>query len=140
MVSDQRLQKFVEANCDFITFQKPSYDCKHVYYTTAMFFDEKKAGVSRDSFCKALTAEGVPIFQGYVKPLYHQSIYQNRNHYVLKQRTDIDYTPGLCPAAEELHYNRLFFTMVLRPMMSDELFEQVKNAFKKVIDHRSELK
>ena len=99
-----------------------------------MMFDAEKAGISRDWFVDAVVAEGVPIYKGYTKPLYFQTLYQERNHGVLKTRIDIDYGPGLCPNAEHLHFNRLFFMMVLRPMMDEELFQQIKNAFGKVIN------
>ena len=101
---------------------------------TAMMFDAAKAGVSRDWFVDAVMAEGIPVYKGYVKPLYHQTLYQKRNHHVLKMRSDIDYSIGLCPNAEDLHFSRLFSMMILRPKMSEELFSQIKEAFGKVID------
>lgn len=135
-------KQFIRDNCDFIDFQEADYDCKHVYYTTAMLFDSAKAGVTRDAFADAVIAEGVPLFKGYAKPLYMQDLYQNRNHFVLRQRTDIDYSPGICPNAEKLHFEKLFFTMHLRAPMqtSDEIFIQIKQAFKKVFDNLDQLK
>jgi len=137
---NQRFQTAIREMCDFIEFQLPNYDAKHVYYTTAMLFDKERAGVDRDQFCDAVIAEGVPLFKGYVKPLYLQTLYQQRQHLALLERTDISYDKGLCPVAEELHEKRLFFTMVLRPPMGDELLEQVINAFKKVVDNLDALK
>jgi perosamine synthetase len=132
-------QECIKAKCDFITFPTPSYDCKNVYYVAPMFFDAEKAGVSRDQFADAVTAEGVPLFKGYVKPLYLQSLYQNRSHHVLRQRFDVNYQKGICPNAEKLHEKRLFFTMILRPTMIPALFNQVLTAFDKVIDNLKEI-
>ena len=66
-----RFQQFIKDKCDFISFQEADYDCEHVYYMTAMMFDKERAGVSRDWFVDAIMAEGVPVYKGYVKPLYH---------------------------------------------------------------------
>lgn len=141
---NEDFKAFIRESCDFIDFQEADYDCKHVYYTTAMLFDSEKAGVDRNTFADAVTAEGVPLFKGYVKPLYLQDLYQNRNHIVLRQRTDINYSKGICPNAEKLHEEKLFFTMHLRPPMPwgehQILFDQIKQSFKKVIDNLGQLR
>ena len=51
--------------------------CKHVYYVMPMI-NEKLLGVNRDSFAKALASEGLPINQGYVKPLYELPIFKKK--------------------------------------------------------------
>lgn len=137
---NEEFKEFIRSKCDFIDFQEADYDCKHVYYVTAMLFDAEKAGVSRDVFAGAVAAEGIHLFKGYVKPLYLQDLYQNRNHFVLRvARKDVDYSPGLCPNAEKLYKEKLFFTMALRPHLSPELFDQIKTAFGKVIDNIDQL-
>src|SRR5690606_4893888 len=40
--------------------------CRHVYYVWTAKYDERKTGVSRDAYAKALEAEGVPVSVGYV--------------------------------------------------------------------------
>lgn len=131
---NERFKTRIGDMCDFISFQKVGKDMRHVYYTTTMFFDSKRAGVHRDVFCDALIAEGVPIFKGYVKPLYLQTLYQSRQHTALSFAKP-KYEKGSCPTAEKLWKDDLFFMMCLRPPMGDDLFEQIISAYKKVIDN-----
>lgn len=138
---NEAFKSFIRSKCDFIDFQEADYPCQHVYYVTPMLFDANKAGISRDVFVDAVAAEGVHLFKGYVKPLYMQDLYQNRNHYVLKHfRKDVDYSPGLCPSAEDLYQNKLFFMMALRPHVGPELLQQIQMAFGKVIDNVDQLR
>lgn len=137
---NETFKSFIRSKCDFIDFQEASYDCQHVYYVTPMLFNADKAGVSRDTFVKAVAAEGVPLFQGYVKPLYLQDLYQDRNHYVLQIRSDIDYSKGICPNAEMLHYEKVFFMMSLRPWLNQSLIDQIFEAFDKVISNIDQLR
>lgn len=131
---NKNFKEFILNSCDFIKFQDAPYDHKHVYYVTPMLFDNQKAGVSRAKFAAALKAEGVNIMEGYIKPLYKQSLYQNRAHLAL-QNINIDYSDGICPNAEDLHYNKFMMMMDLRPPMGDDLLGQIKEAFSKVIDN-----
>ena len=82
--------------------------CSYSFY---MFrIDEKIVGVSRDDFCKALTAEGIPNEKGvfpacvYESELFlKKSIYPNCSCPFDCQyyENTINYTKGLCPVAEE---------------------------------------
>jgi len=54
---------------------------KHVYYVFGFSFDESQIGISRDLFCKALNAEGIPCGAGYVKPLYLNPLYIEKRAY-----------------------------------------------------------
>lgn len=128
----------------------------HAYYTHPLFFDEKIAGVSRNTFIQAVKAElaptigredeGVMIGCGYVKPLYLLPTFQKKISfgsqgfpwsYTKKKYT---YKKGLCPVAEEMHYNKLFTHELMRPPMTKKDLDDVYRAFKKVWDHRNELR
>lgn len=138
---NEEFKDFIRSKCDFIDFQEAPYNCQHVYYVTPMLFNADKAGIPRDTFADAVTAEGLNVFKGYVKPLYMQDLYQNRNHHALRElRPDVSYSPGICPNAEKLYKDKLFFIMSLRPIMNDDLFGQIKGAFSKVIDNIDQLR
>ena len=108
----------------------------HVYYVHALSYNEQATGVSRDLFVKAIKAElspttlreqeGVLMGQGYVKPLYLQDLYQNMIGYGTVQCPfkcphyggTADYRPGICPAAEDAHFNRVITHELFRPPMT----------------------
>ncbi|HPT42114.1 MAG TPA: DegT/DnrJ/EryC1/StrS family aminotransferase, partial [Candidatus Gastranaerophilaceae bacterium] len=95
----------------------------NVYYQHGILFDEKIAGVHRDKFTEALKAElmpitlreteGIKVGCGYVKPLYLQPIFQKKIAYGSKgfpwnmAGREYDYSKGICPVVEDLHFNRL---------------------------------
>ncbi len=84
---------------------------RHVYYVWTPKIDPAVLGVSREVMVKALAAEGVPIYQGYVRPLYLLPAFQKRmaigrDHFPFTL-TNRSYGKGLCPVAEEMHFTRL---------------------------------
>jgi len=85
--------------------------CRHVFYVWAARYHGEAAGVSRRTFARALQAEGVPVFEGYVRPLYMLPVFQRRMAMGREgfpfSLTDRTYPEGLCPVAEDLHQNRL---------------------------------
>jgi len=125
----------------------------HSYYIQAFKFDEKKAGISRDTFINAVKAElmpvekreneGVPIYVGYVRPLYLLPMFQekiayNKKGFAFKEK--INYHKGLCPNVEDLHYKELFSHDFTRSPLSLEDINDVINAYTKVADNIQELK
>jgi perosamine synthetase len=109
-------------------------DCRHVFIVWAARFDPDVIGVSRDVFCRALAAEGVPISQGYVKPLYHLPIFQ-------QQRNDRpSYPKGLCPVCEDMHFRTELAFGICSYQLSDEVVDKVVEGFRKVYDNRHELR
>ena len=111
--------------------------CRHVYYVYGMKFDEKIVGVSRDVFCKALFAEGIPVFQGYVRPLYLQQLYQQRVGYGEKgcpfkcqhYKGRVSYDKGLCPTAENMYEKKYFGFEYMKPPNTIGDMEDVVKAF-----------
>jgi perosamine synthetase len=100
--------------------------CAHVFYMHAMKFIEAQAGFSRTAFTRALGAEGIPIRGGYVRPLYLEPLFQKRiaiggkgfpfvgPHYSGK----VDYSPGLCPVAEDLYENKTLINAFVYPPLT----------------------
>jgi len=112
---------------------------RHVYYVLPFQYDEKLAGVPRESFVKAVAAEGVPFAQGYVEPLYMQPIYQKRasicSYSCPKYKGKVSYAKGICPVTEEMHYKKLVFTTLVHHSLSRKDVEDVAIAVVKVADN-----
>lgn len=131
--------------------------CENAFYVHAVQFDSCIAGVSRDSFINAVKAElvpielregeGVKIGCGYVKPIYLQPMYQKLVGYGDKgcpfacphYEGKLNYSKGLCPVCEDMHFNRLFTHELMRPPMTKADMDDVAEAFEKVWENRSEL-
>jgi perosamine synthetase len=156
LLTEQRFQNvnyLINAlkNLEYLDFCH--YDIKqgeHAYYAQPIKYNsEKNNGLHRNKYLKALSAE-IPsshlrdgegdglIGGGYVKPIYLQSIYQKIAFNVFG-RTDLAYPKGLCPATEEMHFNQLITTELMRPSMTKSDLDQVIEAFNKVDEHMSEI-
>lgn len=127
----------------------------HVYYQHPFLFDEKIAGVARNKFAEAVKAElmpielreteGIKISCGYVKPLYLQPLFQKKIAYGSKgfpwsmSGRQYDYSLGICPVAEDLHFNRLIIHEYMRPGMTTKDLDDVIEAFCKVWENCREI-
>ncbi|MBI4324217.1 MAG: DegT/DnrJ/EryC1/StrS family aminotransferase, partial [Chloroflexi bacterium] len=118
--------------------------CRHVYYVFAAQFDEKKSGVSRERFLEAVRAEGVPFSAGYVEPLYLQPIYRARAMHCgpncPSYAGTVSYGKGLCPTAELMHYQRLFYTIHIHAGITRPDIEDVALAVEKVAENMATLR
>ena len=121
----------------------------HVYYIYAFLLDPVVAGITRDQFIGALTAEGVPALAGgYVRPLYLLPMYQQRIAFgskgwpftALQGAAAPDYSRGACPVCEDLHFNRLIGFEVSLHTFTAEQIKGIGAAFRKVWSRRHELK
>jgi dTDP-4-amino-4,6-dideoxygalactose transaminase len=132
--------------------------CTHAYYVQPFTFDADQAEVSRDAFVAAVAAElpvsrlrenqGTLIFGGYVKPLYLQPMYQQRMAYGSRgcpfsapwYDGEVSYEPGICPVAEHMHSEALFYHEMMHPGMTRSDLDDVVRAFVKVWEQRAELR
>jgi dTDP-4-amino-4,6-dideoxygalactose transaminase len=113
---------------------------KHVYYVYAMKYDAKRLGLPRETFVKALVAEGIPFGAGYVRPLYLSSIYHENRPFAYQHYTgNARYDKGLCPVTERLHERDLVLTGITRPPATREDMEDVVAAIHKVLENRGRL-
>ena len=119
-------------------------NCRHVYYVWAAKINEDLVDISRSLIAKALRAEGVPVDEGYVKPLYllptfiqKKAIGKNGWPFNL---TSIDYKKGLCPVAEKLNEKSLLELCICSYKLDDFELNRVIDAFKKVFDNLSSLR
>lgn len=121
---------------------------KHVYFVYPVKFKEKEVGIKRDTFIKAITAEGIPFAGGYVKPLYLAPLYRKELCYGKKgcpikcplYKGKVSYKKGICPVTEKMHYKELILTALCRYPLKRSDIEDIVRAFKKVFDNIDELK
>ena len=118
--------------------------CRHVYYVWVARYDAAMAGVSRQLFAKALRAEGVPIDEGYVKPLYRLPAFQRRvalgNKGFPFDLTDRHYPENLCPVCERMHFHEELGFGICSFELSDRLIDKIARAFHKVFARRDDLR
>ena len=117
--------------------------CSHAYYVWSARYDAKTVGVSRDTFSKALDAEGFPHFTGYVRPLYRLPLFQRRIGFGRSgfpfTLTNRRYEGDLCPVAERLYSSELLCFETCMYDLTDVEIEQFVSAVRKVHAGRAEL-
>jgi len=112
---------------------------KHVYYMFAFSYDEKTVGISRDLFCQALRAEGIPCSAGYVKPLYLNPLYLEKRAFAFKNyKGKTKYEKGICPVAESLHEKKLVAFEICRPPATIDDMNDIIFAIQKIIENKLE--
>lgn len=124
----------------------------HTYYVYPIKFNSELAGVHRNTFVAALSAEvpsailretGPLVGGGYVRPLYLQPIYQQKAAWAFhaaQYKSEQQYAKGLCPVTEKMHYDTLITHEFMRPGMTTSDMDDVITAIAKVFDNISELK
>jgi perosamine synthetase len=117
--------------------------CTHVYYMYASLFRPEATNITRATFIEAIRAEGIPIWGGYLRPLYLEPIFQRKiaigdqgfpfvgPHY----DGAVDYGAGLCPIAEDLYANRTIINPYLYPPLTLDDMKDVGDAFDKVTEY-----
>ena len=130
-------------NIDFIKPLSSRSECLSTYYIFPILYFDKIAGVTRDEFVRAMNAEGALFYQGYVKPLYLQPLYQNKilykHGYPFKAPVNDDtyqnYSKGLCINCEKLHFSEIIINEHIRPPNNerdiDDLIEIINKVAKK---------
>jgi len=130
---------------------------KHTYYVQPFRFDADVVGVDRNAFVKAMKAELPPfelqvdegplVYAGYVRPLYLLPMFQKkiafgRSHYPFISpyyKGSVDYSKGICPVAERMHFSELFSHEYMRPPATKDDLNDFIDAFEKVYQNRHEL-
>jgi len=113
---------------------------KNVYFMLPFKYDEKKVGIPRDLFVKALNLEGIPFGAGYVKPLYLSPIFHENKHFIIKQfGKDVSYDKGICPVVERLHEKEIILTLMCRPPAKFKDMDDIVGAMNKIIKNKGEL-
>lgn len=146
-VYDEALSKY-----EFIKINKIE-DRTISYYIQVFEFLPEIAGISRETFLEAVRAElqvvkgreneGVPIYEGYVKPLYLIPMFQKKIAYTKKGygfKDSVEYKKGTCPTVEKLQEERLWNHDFTRSALNEDDINDVLNAYIKVCDNIDELK
>ena len=138
----QKLKKIKE-------FDLPSIkkDCTHVYFVYPIRYDERKTGIPRKLFVRAMDAEGVPLGAGYVRPIYWERMYRERRIYErssfpfdLQSGKNLDnYKRGSCPTTEHFHEKGLLTTNLCRYPLSETDMQDIATAVKKVLGQKDAL-
>ena len=123
---------------------------RHVYYLYPVRVDRERLGLSRAQLVAALTAEGMPVAEGYVRPIYLYPMYDSR---VAAQKSGLGagiwhpasdsparYKSGLCPVTEKMHFEEIFTTNICRADLTEEDARDFLRALEKAIEHRGELR
>ena len=121
---------------------------RHVYFSYPLKFKKDKIGISRETFIKAIQAEGVSFGAGYVRPIYMEPMYQKRTAYGAKgcpfkcpfYKGKVFYKKGLCPIAEKMHYKELISTGLFRYPLKKKDIKDIFLTFKKIFDNIEDLK
>lgn len=154
----RRLESFVEKrrkNAEYLTRRireipglEPPYvasGARHVYWAYGALVVPEKLGASRDSFARALLAEGVKA-EGYCPiPVHLQEVVRDKVGYgktsfpfdnPLYGRV-VSYHPGLCPRAEQLSQRDLLLPVY--QTLTDRDLDDVTAALEKVARNATSL-
>ena len=119
--------------------------CTHSFYVFPIRI-APESQVSRRALVRAMAAEGIPLSEGYVRPLYLQPLYQQRiglgRGFPWRGgpwRGEVSYERGICPVAERLHDEQLILADVVRQPLTSADIDDVAEAFEKVLSQRDAL-
>ncbi len=113
---------------------------KSVYYIFPIKYLQKEINISRQEFINLIKAEGILFYEGYVKPLYLQSVYQKKSlfkfGYPFSAKENIDsnqnYNKGICPTAERLHFHETLVSEHIRLPHRKKDIDDIINAIQKI--------
>ncbi|CUH94425.1 hypothetical protein P22_0491 [Propionispora sp. 2/2-37] len=119
----------------------------HSYYVYPIQFDQTVWEISRATFASAMKAEGFPLGEGYVKPLYLLKMYQHKKVYnhtqypfsFISDPVQI-YQKGICPVVEELYGEKLLTADICRVPYTAKDIDDFLTVIEKVWHERKELK
>jgi len=120
---------------------------RHGYYLYVLRYNAAQTGIPRNRFVAALNAEGIPMVEGYVEPIYLEPVYQKRIAFgndgfpftYPGYKGKVSYDLGICPVTERMHYEEVIYTNVCHAGITRMDLDDIVRAFHKVYDHRKEL-
>jgi perosamine synthetase len=121
---------------------------QHVYHVYGMRYNAQQVGLPRQTFVKALRAEGIPLGTGYPHPLYENPLFKERIAYGDKgcpytcgwYTGNVQYATGMCPVAEDLCARSALWLFVARPPATLDDMEDIVRAFAKVFTNLDALR
>jgi perosamine synthetase len=103
-----------------------NYSAEPACYLYAMRYLEEVTHTPRDKFVEAVRAEGVPLWGGYVRPIYREPYYQMYG--------------GNCPTCERMHDKELIYTNIAHAGTREADIVDFTTALHKVYRNLGELK
>ena len=108
-----------------------------------MKYDEKKAGLKKSKFIKAINAEGYYMREGYIKPLYLEPIFKKKIVFGKKgfpftsniNNKNLKYKKGDCPNCEYLNSHRVILTNLIYPPITTKQIDKFTDTIKNILDH-----
>jgi len=129
---------------DWIIPNKPKEKTRCVYYRYPFRFLGRKLGIKRSTFAKAMKEEGFFLNEGYLKPLYLQSVYKKRKETVPYlgpvYSSSRNYEEGICPVAEKLYKEEFMFSPIAHLARDERDVDLFVKALKKIEENIQVLK
>ncbi|WP_223879146.1 DegT/DnrJ/EryC1/StrS family aminotransferase [Chitinimonas arctica] len=130
-----------------ITLPFVQAEVEHGWYVYAIKYDAASGGVPRSVVARALRAEGIPVGEGYVEPLYLQPMYQQRIAFgsggfpfsYPGYQGKLDYARGLCPTTERMHFDSLLYADYVHAGLSEADVDSIAEAWTKVLGQLAQL-
>jgi perosamine synthetase len=122
-------------------------EVRHGFYVYPIVYQSEKIGIPREKFVAALNAEGIPMVNGYVEPIYLQPCYQQRIAFGRDgfpftypgYKGKVSYNPGICPVTEMMYRKELMYTNICHAAIRQDDLESVIAAFSKVYENRHQI-
>lgn len=118
----------------------------HSYYVYPFKFNKKEWGIERKLFASAMKAEGFPLGEGYVKPIYlmnlykHKKVFNNTTYpFAFINEPTQDYKSGICPVVEQMHFEELLTADICRMPYTDKDIDDFFEAIDKIWQDRKSL-
>lgn len=127
---------------------RPEAGSTHAHYVYPIKYNAAATGLSRHAFVRAVLAElpvpdgfeSTPLTEGYVQPLYLNTIYQRRIAIGTKgfpfncnPGVTYEYPRGLCPVAERMYEKELILTPLVREPLTTDDMDDLAEAMAKVL-------
>ncbi len=128
------------SGCEFLQTACEASHVKHSFYKYYCTLDPERLRVDRDTFVKAVRAEGVPIAIGSMAELYREKVFQEQvgygdTGYPFKDpgyKGEVDYGEVFCPNANRI--GETAFVLQVHPTIELEDLDDVVSAIRKVGD------
>ena len=119
-------------------------DCtRHGCHLFLFRLNPTELGVSREVFLKAIEAEGIPAYEGYVLPLYRQPLFANLafGPYTgyKNARPDLDFSKISCPNCETICTTQGAWLSQNLLLGEQKDMDDIVRAFEKVHENRTNL-
>lgn len=117
--------------------------CTHVFYNFMMTFDAEKqwsSQMTRNHLATRLKEVGVPVFEGYVKPLYHLPVFKEkiglgRDGFPFRQsKTSSFALEARCLNAEKLFNDRFIGIQICNFKLNSRVLEHFTNGIRLAVE------